>query len=440
MNASFKHPFRYPFIRPFAEAFATSGAKDFLAAWYKDSDYLMALQVFGVGDATSEHTADIYALNSDGVYVPFSDGKPVFEGGRYVSEDDVYATDASGALLDPAPSLKYSPLMTNLITTTYTVPNINVIKDKVGVDGAISAFTVTDSVTTGISRMIYAPIYVPASADVFCGVFYIKKELSTPNGNARIACSKIGSTAQYQGITFNPQSGAYLIKADPTGKMRVEVIDLANGWWKVIIEGTPSDAANDEFEVWYSPLFSDLDTTTQNDALTGSAVIHLAELYDNTTLEQIKYAGWLQTEGTALSTDRTVYQFDPANFSNSSMALYAEINMLGGSGLCFGSFLEMDSSGNFVCTDVGGNSASIPGTADGWNKVGVRVHADDSKMSIFCNGTWSADQTYSGTLEDLRSAVELFIANQYPGKIRNVRRKLGKSYDYQKTWIEDKAA
>ena len=114
----------------------------------------LVMELVGLGaPPTHTHTATMYALDQDANWRPFAAGKPLWWGGRYVDDDNVFAdVTPGGALIDPQPYRQFYPAQTNILH------NSNVVG------------TETPTVTTGkVSIVVFVDSGDSASAIVTAG-------------------------------------------------------------------------------------------------------------------------------------------------------------------------------------------------------------------------------------------------------------------------------
>jgi hypothetical protein len=125
----------------------------FHAATFDPTTKQLVLQLVGSGSPTPSHTSKLYCQDQDGNWQAYDTDKPVWFGGRYVDQDNVFAdVTPGGALIDPQPYLQFYPAATNVLH------NSNVVG------------TETPTVVTGkVSIVVYVDNGDVASAIVTAG-------------------------------------------------------------------------------------------------------------------------------------------------------------------------------------------------------------------------------------------------------------------------------
>jgi len=329
------------------------------AIYYDSSDYSLALQLFGDGTPTTTHTETIYASDADGIYRSFSTDKPVWRGGRYISEDEIYATDISGTLLTPKLQLIGQPALvesqtysTDLTNPVWTATDVLVAKDETGVRGdenGACTLTATADGGTVIAAAITAAEGTHATA------WHIKRKTGT--GTIELT---VDGGVTWQDITVQLDTSYVRIALD-----QALVTDPSIG----IRAAVNGDAV-----------------------IVGNAEAHL-----NTTKEQVINAGPIFTDDLVKSTDVLTPVFDVSNLDKGSFALSLQIRP-DGAGLLLGDFLEYTGT-EFKITDQGGNSLTLSGNVGEKNTVGFAVYQATGKMWLYVNEV-EIEGTYSGELHD----------------------------------------
>lgn len=257
---------------------------------------------------------------------------------------DNVVTEGDGVPLAPPPRMKSQQEATNNINwsknlTEWAESGVDVVAlNEVGLDGVPdSVCTLTDDNASGYEFVTSSTI-VPA--DVFITLkAWIKKD----DVDTRFPCIDFSGS---HGVFLNTKTGDIIARSGQTPDRGFIVIDSGD-WWIVIYSSTNTSATPRVFPAGSSNWDGNLGTSA-----VGLCIVGNVELHNDKTIDQVKNLGPIFTESTAVSTDKTVYQYNELNIVNSAGGLYLEVEtdtsqLICGSFLSYGLGAELVVNGAF---------------------------------------------------------------------------------------------
>lgn len=307
----------------------------FLFAYYDYSTYKMNRQITGSGTPASTHTSTLYAKQSDGYYKSFTSNKPVFTLGRYVDEDNVYADNGSGTILNPHPYYKYNRASQNLIIYSEDLSSwddndsVLVTKDITSLKGiGNDAYTIEDESTTAKGYILSTPTFTSNT-----GVIKMWFKSEAGNACSRIRCYDSG--VEKVDVIFSKETLAY---ENGIPAAVDEIIMVDDGNWTIIMVETSIDI--DLIRLYPAVVVGDDPTGLITNSAVGSIEIPQVEFHPDKHIKDVDTVSPIFTSGSNISVDETINTWDGANWDNS-----------------YGGFIEIlkgDQLGDII--NIGGNS------------------------------------------------------------------------------------
>jgi hypothetical protein len=378
------------------------------------------------------------------------------ENGNTVASNVV--TEATGALLDPLPSLYVAPALENLITYSHDLTNAawavtgtNVAAyDAVGLTGAPNtASTLTDD--DGAAHEDVAEVIAIATTNI---THTWKIEVLKDSDVSRFPtffCQLLNGTENNIRVHFNTSTGATNIISS-TGTVAVDVRD-AGLWWEVLIS-IQNTGANPHTKISLLPASGTV-FGTESVAATGSIIVGNVGLYSDKSIAEVRGSAPIITAGTAASTVAVNAEWPTANHDNAQGAWYMDwtpfavsddlstqqgfINWTSNSGI----FVLSYSSITGVYSIKSGTNASIgsAGIAAGVEQnSGVAYDGAVTSIQQNLNGVYGTEITdYSAFLNSGVSSLRLGSGapnvDEMVCLFRNIRR-YDDAYDDAKTIID----
>jgi len=406
-----------------------------------DADFELYAQFLGHG-SPSIVTPDGLALPDHlGVYHQLKANQPPWYGARMVSNGDgtykAYSNDAPGstAPLPIAPSFYAAPEMRNEIVQSRDLSNTAwqqsgtdvAAYDAVGLDGAISATTLTDD-DGGASENVTEAISGLAddNATHTLRLFVDKDtdETRFPEVDFRV----LGTTSLYNRVQINTKTGDMVVRA-AVGVTDQQITDLG-GRWEWLISVANDSTGNTSSQITISPARSTV-IGVINNAATGSIIVSNVELHLNKTIDQVRGSAPIFTAGAAVTQAAIQLPYSILNASDDQGLYWCEVNYLGyGDDVAQGLITNGSAVGQMYTHSVAmrmagydGVNVNIVGDSPAinvWHKSAITYSAAESLYQAARDGDTN-EVPYDGAF-DAGATLRLLEDVQVATLIRNVRR------------------
>ena len=390
-----------------------------------DGSNKMQMVVTGTGPGTSTHTATIYAKDYLNVYRPFGANKPVWEGGRYVDEDNVFSDGGPTEM----PYLKYQPAATNslvesrtFLASAWNSANVTKTANLTGLDGTTNTGWRLDD--TGASKEYMQSGGVGSGGAKITAKWWIGKDTDT----ARFPVFyQSNASVDERRVMLNTQTGAHATPSDGTAFDAIEVVDDGDYW---IVLATV-DSITEPNRIGLNPAYTDAWGGAVNNALTGGIDCYQIESHSDKTIDEVRGLGPIFTGASAASTDQIIYKADGnegvntatwyaeymplSDPADSSIPMHHIVNGSGGTPTNGGLIMRVES--NRITHNP--SFASVTWAVDTMHKVGAVSHAGENKGVANVNGTYGSENVANSNNRD---GLILYPNAGAVYRIRNIRR------------------
>jgi len=317
---------------------------------------------------------------------------------------DNVVTEALGTPLAEMPSLYAAPAMTNLFTYSRdltqgawgTPYGVTAAYDEVGLAGAPSTAT-TITHPGGNHRTWRYGTGGLSLLTTYTVKMYFKKGIGTDWGSIRVEA--------FGGVTddrayFNLNTGAL---GSVGTDLAADIEDVGNGWYACYVQFT-TDGTDPS---GYIAIFcADANGSIGCD-VGDTSIVGNAELFEGTTIAEVKGAAPIITEGSTVTQAAVVIEYDIGNAATDNGAYYAETTDLSDSAQNIG-YVAGGSSNRVFYTNLQYDnniyafdgttlslktSARSQGTA---SKLGLAFDVGELKYQINANGAYGTEAAFDG--------------------------------------------
>lgn len=355
-------------------AIGTSGATSIRTLSTSEGPlYIMQAQIENVTGQSNQNPSEYIATTTAPVTKAFAN-----QNGNTVLNNVV--TEAVGVALPAIPYLQYYPAATNSILhsrqydTTWTLSTGTIVADQVGIDGTPNTGWTLTTVDSNSNLQQSKSAYVAQTCT-------LKQVIRLGGTGTDMAVRFIGSVDTT--LRFNPQTGAF---SSATGGEDAYELIVSGDVLTVFLQVTQTSSTTAYFR--------------NSIALpAGAQTVNLlqSEWYDGKTIAEVRGLGPIFTTTAAVSTDRTVYEFEAADsgyekssswYSETEQSSNVQFNaqvIYGASDISAPWSVRAD---NIMRSRITGLSASI--SIPDWlaiRKLGS-VYVNDDQIDINVDGNW----------------------------------------------------